>query len=77
MDECGWTIYRVAKETDIIWNMVSNMFMCNTELYIVTIECICKGMGMMLPQFYDGNGAFFRIGKIDSGLENILIVSQL
>ena len=53
MDDRGWTIYRVAKEADIPWSTVRNMFKRNTEPSISTLECLCKGMGMTLPQFFD------------------------
>ena len=53
MDERGWTIYRVAKEAGIPWSTVRNMFKRNTEPSITTLECLCKGMGMTLPQFFD------------------------
>mgnify|MGYP002869331421 CR=1 FL=1 len=53
MDERGWTIYRVAKEAGIPWSTVRNMFKRNTEPSIATLECLCKGMGMTLPQFFD------------------------
>ena len=53
MDERGWTIYRVAKEADIPWSTVRNMFKRNTEPSIATLEALCKGMGMTLPQFFD------------------------
>ena len=53
MDDRGWTIYRVAKEADIPWSTVRNMFKRNTEPSISTLECFCKGMGMTLPQFFD------------------------
>ncbi len=53
MDERGWTIYRVAKEADIPWSTVRNMFKRNTEPSIATLECICRGMGITLPQFFD------------------------
>ncbi len=53
MDERGWTIYRVAKEADIPWSTVRNMFKRNTEPSIGTLESICQGMGMTLPQFFD------------------------
>jgi len=53
MDERGWTIYKVAKEADIPWSTVRNMFKRNTEPSITTLECICSGMGMTLPQFFD------------------------
>lgn len=53
MDERGWTIYKVAKEAEIPWSTVRNMFKRNTEPSIATLESICKGMGMTLPQFFD------------------------
>ena len=53
MDERQWTIYRVAKEADIPWSTVRNMFKRNTEPSIGTLESICRGMGMTLPQFFD------------------------
>ena len=53
MDERQWTIYKVAKEADIPWSTVRNMFKRNTEPSIGTLEAICKGMGMTLPQFVD------------------------
>ena len=55
MTERGWTIYRVAKEADIPWSTVRNMFKRNTEPSIITLECICNGMGISLCQFFDEN----------------------
>ena len=53
MDERNWTIYKVAKEADIPWSTVRNMFKRNTEPSIITLECICRGMGISLSQFFD------------------------
>ena len=53
MDDRGWSIYKVAKEAGIPWSTVRNMFKRNTEPSIATLECICKGLGMTLPQFFD------------------------
>ena len=53
MDERGWTIYKVAKEADIPWSTVRNIFKRYTEPSIGTLECICRGMGLTLPQFFD------------------------
>lgn len=53
MDERGWTIYRIAKEADIPWSTVRNMFKRNTEPSITTLEALCRGLGMTLPQFFD------------------------
>lgn len=53
MDERSWTIYKVAKEAGIPWSTVRNMFKRNTEPSIMTLELICKGMGITLCQFFD------------------------
>ena len=53
MDERGWTIYRVAKEADIPWSTVRNMFKRNTDPSVATLERICAGMGITLVQFFD------------------------
>lgn len=53
MDERGWTIYKVAKEANVPWSTVRNMFKRNTEPSIATLEAICKGMGVTLAQFFD------------------------
>lgn len=53
MDERGWTIYRLAKEAGIPWSTLRNVFKRDTEPSIATLELLCKGMGMTLPQFFD------------------------
>ena len=53
MDERGWTIYRLAKESDVAWTTIRNMFARNTEPSIATLEALCKGMGITLVQFFD------------------------
>ena len=58
MDERGWTIYRIAKEANIPWITVRNMFKRNTEPSIQTLECLCKGMGITLVQFFDVKHVF-------------------
>lgn len=53
MDERGWTFYRLAKEASIPWSTLRNIFKRNNDPSIYTLECICKGFGMTLPQFFD------------------------
>ncbi len=55
MNERGWTIYRLAKESGVAWTTIRNMFARNTEPSIQTLESLCKGLGMTLPQFFDVN----------------------
>ena len=53
MDDRGWTIYRIAKEANIPWSTIRNMFKRNTEPSISTLEALCSALGMTLPQFFD------------------------
>ena len=53
MDERGWTMYRLAKESDVSWTTIRNMYARNTEPSIQTLEALCAGMGITLPQFFD------------------------
>ena len=55
MEERGWTIYRLAKESHIPWSTVRNMFKRNNDPSLFTLESICKGLGMSLAQFFDEN----------------------
>ena len=57
MDERGWTIYRIAKEADVSWSTIRNMFKRNTEPSIQTLECLCRGMGITLSQFFDADNS--------------------
>ena len=53
MDEREWTIYRLAKEADIPWSTIRNMFKRGTEPSLSTLECLCKAFGVTLVQFFD------------------------
>ena len=53
MNERGWTIYRLAKESGVAWTTIRNMFARNTDPSIQTLESLCKGLGISLTQFFD------------------------
>lgn len=53
MDEREWTIYRLAKEADIPWSTIRNMFKRGTEPSLATLECLCNAFGVTLAQFFD------------------------
>ena len=53
LDERGWTMYRLTKEANIPWSTLRNIFKRNNDPSIYTLDCICKGFGMTLPQFFD------------------------
>lgn len=53
MDERGWSMYRLAKEANIAWSTLRNIYKRNNDPSIYTLESICKAMGITLPQFFD------------------------
>lgn len=53
MDERGWTMYRLAKESDLPWTTLRNMMKRNTEPTIPTLESVCNGLGISMSQFFD------------------------
>ena len=55
MKERNWTMYRLAKESNLPWSTLRNMFKRNTDPSIQTLEAICRGMGITLSQFFDEN----------------------
>ena len=70
MEERGWTIYRLAKETGVPGSTLRNMFKRNNGPSIYTLECICRGMGLSLPQFFDEDNSMGLSG------EQLQLVSQ-
>lgn len=76
MNERGWTIYRVAKEANIPWSTVRNMFKRNTEPSVATLECICSGMGITLSQFFDVDNTLGITDEQRVLLENYSMLSE-
>ena len=48
MNERGWTVYRLAKESGVSWSTLRHMFERNTEPTVPTLEAICRGLGISL-----------------------------
>lgn len=51
MDERGWTVYRVARESGLSEKTVYNIYSRNTMPSIPTLEAICNAFGITLAQF--------------------------
>lgn len=52
-DERDWSLYRLAKESDIPYTSLSNMFSRNTQPTINTLSKICDGFGITMSSFFD------------------------
>lgn len=52
MDERGWTMYRLARESGINDSTIINSFRRHTQPSIQTLEAICKGFGISMSEFF-------------------------
>jgi len=56
MNERGWTVYRLAKESGVSWSTLRHMFERNTEPTVPTLEAICRGLDISLETLLLGEG---------------------
>ena len=52
MNERNWSIYKLAKESDIPYSSLNNLFQRNTEPTLPTLRNICTGLGISLADFF-------------------------
>ena len=52
MNERGWTMYRLAKESGLTDSTIANIYRRNAVPSIATLEAICAGFGITLSQFF-------------------------
>lgn len=50
----GWSYYRLAKESNMAWSTVRNMFERGTEPTLPTLEAICNGLDISLADLLVG-----------------------
>ena len=56
MMECGWTKYRLAKESGFSHSTDTNVFKRNNAPTLPTLEAVCTAFGIILAQFFaEGN----------------------
>ena len=52
MSQKQWTVYKLAKESDIPYSSLNNLFQRNTEPTLPTLRKICAGLGISLSDFF-------------------------
>ena len=52
MDERGWSMYKLSKESGLSESTIHNVFRRHTSPSIETLDIICKGLGITLAQFF-------------------------
>ncbi|MBO5164673.1 MAG: helix-turn-helix transcriptional regulator [Ruminococcus sp.] len=53
LKERNWTIYRLAKESDIAYSSLNNIFVRRTIPSVLTLEKICNGFQITLSEFFE------------------------
>ena len=48
LDERGWSMYRLSKETGLSWSTVRNVLKRGTDPTISTLEICCYALGITL-----------------------------
>ena len=76
-EERNWSLYRLAKESDISYSTLSNTFHRNNVPSVSTLIRICEGLGITLAEFFDEDGSvsdqqllsdFHRLPRSDKNL---------
>jgi len=52
MEQRGWSVYRLCKESGLAQSTLSHVFRKDSEPTISTLETICKSFGMTLGEFF-------------------------
>ena len=52
LEDRGWSESRLAKESNLPYSTVLNIFQRNNQPSISTLEAMCNGLGITLAQFF-------------------------
>lgn len=55
LDERGWSMYRLTKESGLSESTISNIYRRNAIPTIATLEMICEGFKITLSQFFSNS----------------------
>ena len=72
LDFNHWSLYKLAKESDLPYSSLNNLFHRKNCPTIATLERICIGFGISLPEFFNFKENPLRNNEISSEKQNIL-----
>lgn len=75
MDERGWTVYRVARESGLSEKTVYNIYSRNTMPSIPTLEAICNAFGITLAQFFADGKLIEMSFDLEEVFENWIVLT--
>ena len=52
LEQRNWTVYRLAKQSDLPYSSLNNLFVRNTMPTISTLMKICKGLNVTMSEFF-------------------------
>lgn len=52
LTDYGWSIYKLAKESDIPYSSLNNIFVRNTMPTVSTLMKLCNGLGVSMSDFF-------------------------
>lgn len=58
LEKREWSIYKLAKESDITYSSLNSMFLKNTQPTLPTLEKICAGLNITLAEFFSDDTPF-------------------
>lgn len=72
LDFKHWTLYKLAKESDLPYSSLNNLFHRKNCPTIATLERICAGFGIGLSEFFNFTENPLRNNEISSEKQDIL-----
>lgn len=73
MNSRNWTLYKLAKESDIPYSSLNSMFQKNNQPTISTLEKICKAFNITMSEFFSNTPLNKKIKQDFSKVELELI----
>lgn len=55
LDERNWSLYKLAKESNIPYSSLNSLFLKNNQPTVATLEKVCSGFHITLSEFFSEN----------------------
>ncbi len=53
LDERNWSLYKLAKESNIPYSSLNSLFLKDNQPTVATLEKVCKGFNITLSEFFE------------------------
>lgn len=73
MNAKNWTLYKLAKESDIPYSSLNSMFQKNNQPTISTLEKICRAFNITMSEFFSNTPLNTKVKQEFSKVELELI----